>query len=133
LPLIAYAVADFLTFVGDRETVAFDCKDFDRIGNVLEVLRTKVAVTEHELLLHLIVNLSRNANAAGFRDAFKTGRNVHAIAVDIVALHNHVAKMHANAKYHRPLVGRPSIARGHLALNLSRAINRLDHAGKFCE
>src|ERR1700727_1457812 len=58
------AITDLLLFVGGREPVAMNGKDFDRFGDVLEMLAPEVTVAECEFLLHLVIGLTRNANAA---------------------------------------------------------------------
>ena len=86
-----------------------------------------------ELFLNLIVDLPRNANSAGLRDTFKTHSDVHAVAINIVAFHNHIAQMHADAQNQRT-VARQDWHCGHpFHADFRRAIDRLDDAGEFRE
>src|ERR1700733_5077960 len=125
------AIADLLLFVGCRETIAMNGKDFDRFGDVLELLRPKAAITERQFLFYLVVGLARNADAAAFGDAFETGGNIDAVAIDGVAFEDDVADVHADAKRHLAVALSASIARGHRPLNFSSATDAFDGAGEF--
>src|ERR1700683_3842362 len=63
------AIVDLLLLVGCSEAVAVNGKNFDCFGNVLEVLSAEISITKCEFLLHLVVGLTRNADAAMFCDA----------------------------------------------------------------
>ena len=114
------AITNFLPLIRHRQSIALAGKDFDWLGYVLKILQPESAIAECEFVLHLIVSLARDANTAMRRDAFKTGRNINAIAVQVVAFDDDVAKMHADAKDHAALSLRPSITGGHRTLNFSR-------------
>src|ERR1043166_162481 len=94
------AVTNILPFIRRRQSIALDGKDFDWLGYILEILWTESAIAECELFLLLIVSLARTANAAVLRDAFETGGNIDAVAVQIVVFNDDVAKMHADTKRH---------------------------------
>ena len=115
------------------EAVTLDRKYLYGIGNILQNPRTKAAIPQRELFHNLIVDLPRNANSAGLRDTFKTRRYVHAVAVNIVAFHDHIAQMHADAQNQRMAARSVRIAGIHVTLNFRRATDGLDDAGEFCE
>jgi hypothetical protein len=52
------AIANLLPFVGNRQTIAVDGEGFDRLRDVLEVLRSEVTVAQRQLVLHQIVGLA---------------------------------------------------------------------------
>jgi hypothetical protein len=91
------------------------------------------AIAEGKFLLHLIVGLTRNANAAAVSNSFEAGGNIDAIAVEIISFDDDVAEMHTNAERHLPLALRAGVARSHGALNLSRTADAFDDAGELDE
>jgi len=99
--------------------------------DVLQVLRSQTAVTQRQLVLHLIVGLPGNADTAALGDSFETGRDVDAVSVEIIALDDHVAEMHADAKCHLAVAARAAVARRHGPLDFGRAVDALDDAGEF--
>src|ERR1700691_3649455 len=125
------AITDLLLFVGCRETITMNRKDFDRFGDVLEPLGPKTAITERQLLFYLVVGLARNADAAAFGDTFETGGNIDAVAIDVFAFDDDVADVHADAKRHLAVALSASIARRHRPLNFSSATDAFDGAGEF--
>ena len=56
---------------------------------------TQVLEVEIQLVAHLIAHRAAKACSAGLCQSFKSRGQVHAVAVDVVALDDHVA----NAKY----------------------------------
>src|SRR5579863_135934 len=94
------AVANFLPLIGHCQAFPLDGKDLDRLRYVFEILWSETAIAKGDFLLHLIVGLTGDANAAVLRDAFETGGNIDAVAVQIVVFDDEVAKMHANTKRH---------------------------------
>jgi hypothetical protein len=58
-------------------------------------------------------------------------RDVHAVAVDVVALGDHIAQMHPDAKSEAPVFRHGSISCRHAALDLGRTFHRLDHAAEL--
>ena len=86
-----------------------------------------------ELVAHLIPHHPADADAARFRQGFKARRDVDAVAEDVVLVDNDVAEIDADAEIYAPLGWHAGVARGHLALHLDRASNRIDHARKLAE
>src|SRR5580704_1398913 len=120
------AVANFLPLVGCCQAIALDGKDFDRLRYVLEILRSETAIAKGDFLLHLIVGLTGDANAAVLRDAFEAGGNIDAIAVQVVVFDDDVAKMDADTKRHLAVARRTGIARRHGPLDFSGTRDAFD-------
>ena len=70
----------------------------DRPRDVLQLDFPLVQESNIEPITHLIVDLSRQGNATGISDRFDAGSNVYAVAHQIIALHNDVADMNADAQ-----------------------------------
>ena len=102
---------------------AGDRKHVDRPRHVLERDLALVLEADIELVAHLIVDLPRDRNAARLGDALDAGSDVDAVAHQIIALHNDVADMDADAQRQFPLrVG---------LLDCLRRLYRLHGTGKL--
>jgi hypothetical protein len=71
------------------------------------------------------------AYAGGFGERVQTRRDVDAVAVQVVAVDDHVAHVHADAKFHRPFVPEVGVPVGQKALELGSAQDGLDGAGEL--
>src|SRR6266404_4549930 len=70
-------------------------------------------------------------NTNGPRNALQSRRNVDAVAEDVVPFHDHIAQVHPNTEFDSAILRQVDIAIAHCALNLSRAPDRVYHAGEF--
>jgi hypothetical protein len=57
--------------------------------------------------------------------------DVYAVAINVVAVGDHVAEIDPDAKSQAALLGEIQIAVGHPALNFAGAAHRIDDAGEF--
>ena len=64
----------------------------------------------------------------GSARAFQPRRDVHAVAVDVVALDDDVAEVDTDAKANALVLGNARLAPGHGALDLDGALHGVDHA-----
>src|SRR5262249_22975664 len=99
--IVGSAIANLLPLVRDGQSVALDGKILDWLSDILEILRSETSIPERNFLLHLIVSLTRDANATAWRDALETGSNIDAIPIQVIALNDDITEMHADAKSHR--------------------------------
>src|SRR5262249_28057843 len=105
----------------------------NRVLDVLELLYAQVLEREIELLVDLLVNRLRHADAARARDRLQSRRDVHAIAVDVVILHDHIAKVYADSGLH-PLGWRAAGVGDRLGvLDRLRTAPRVDPAVELAE
>ena len=70
-------------------------------------------------------------DTAGFRDAFKTCRDVDPITEDVIIFEDNVSNVHAYAKLDTPVTLDGGITLCHPALNVKRATDRIHSARKF--
>src|SRR5262249_41875825 len=70
-------------------------------------------------------------DAARLSEPLKPVGDVHAVAVNVIALDDHVAKVDADAEVHTAIGRHARHAFGLDALDLDRAVQRLDHARKL--
>ena len=83
------------------------------------------------LVTHLLVRRVGNADAAGFRYAFEPGRDIHAVAQDVIAFDQHVAQIDADAKQHPPVLLNTRITVRHEFLDRYPALDRGYDRGKL--
>ncbi len=106
--------------------------DPDRLGDVLELCRAKVADREIEPALYLTIGVLGKADRARLAHALQARRDVDAIAHQVaVALLDHVAQVNADAEFDA-LFGRdPCVALDHGVLHFESAAHRVDDAAKL--
>ena len=72
-----------------------------------------------------------DADAARLGQRLQPRGDIDAVAVDVVAIGDHVAEVDADAEGDALVLGDVGIAVGHRPLYLDRAAHRIHHAGKF--
>jgi hypothetical protein len=122
------ALAGNSTAAEGESAVAIDAQ---RPGDIFEVLLADVFELGIELPADLAVGVFRDADAAGLGNAFEPGRDIDAIADDVVALREHVAKMDADAQIHPAIGPDPSIALRHQLLQRNGALHGADHRAEL--
>src|SRR5262245_4484391 len=108
-----------------------DSVNTNRPGNVLDGLLSQIVKAEAEFVLHLVVNHTRHHDAAGLGQGLKARRNIHAVAVNVVAIDNDVANVEADAELDSFFRRNVYIAIGHSALDVHRATHGINNAYKF--
>ena len=81
-----------------------------------------------DLALDLLVCGVAHSDAAGGRALLNARRDVHPVAVDVVALDDHVSEVDADAEHDPPAIGHVGVALGHAALDGNRAFHSVDDA-----
>lgn len=105
--------------------------DLHRLGDVLQVLQSKIVVGHIDLAANLPVGVIRDANAAGIGNALQPRRDIDAVAEDIAVIDDDVADMDADADID-PYVGlHIRVLSGHAALDFDGAAQRVHGAGKL--
>jgi hypothetical protein len=105
----------------------------NRFRNVLQSLRTQRSTNQGNFAFDLVVDLARDAHHARLRHCFQTCSNVDAIPQQVLALHDDIAYVDADAQPHPPgIVDRRSHRLG-LFLYRDRTARCLDRTGKLDE
>src|SRR6266851_2032323 len=102
-------------------------------GNVLHFLLASILVAQRELVSYLLIDSTGDADATGVGETLEAGGDVDPVAVDLLAIHHHIAEVHADAKFHAAVgwdIRVLSLERG---LNLDGALDRIHDAGEFGE
>jgi hypothetical protein len=81
-----------------------------------------------ELVPEVLLNTSRNADAARLRYPFQTCRYVHSITENVATIYDDIANIDANAELDFPLLRQAGIAFSHPALHVDGAAHGVDHA-----
>src|SRR5262249_41874815 len=107
-----------------HELFARDAVDADRLRNVLKLLLAEVHKRELHLAADVFMHLAGDANASRLCDAFKSGSNVDAVAVDAGVVKDDVTLIDADAEAQAAVFFHVSIALRHDTLDRHRALDR---------
>ena len=104
----------------------------DRLGDVLELGRAKIADGEVKPPLHLTIGVLGEADLAGSGDALNPRGDIDAVThqVPVAFLHD-VPEMDADTKLDAAFRGQACVALDHAGLHLNRATRRVDDAPKL--
>ena len=100
----------------------------ERSGNVLDLPLSQVREIQVDFAFDVIENSAGNAYAAGLGQPLETRGDVHAVAIDVVALDDDVAEVDADAQLNAPVFGHIGVAFAHRRLDVDRATDRVDDA-----
>src|SRR5215471_18934398 len=76
--------------------------DPHRLRDVLDPPLPEMLIYQGQLALDLVIDCPGDAQPPGLRQPFEAGGDIDALAVELVALHHHIAYVDANAKCHLP-------------------------------
>ena len=107
-----------------------DVPGVDRLVNGFDRLRAHFLEFEVEPGADLAVDVVGDADAAGLGQAFEPGRDVDPVAVDVVALDDHVAPIESDAKGHAAVLVLVPVPCRHPFLHRDRALDRIKDAGE---
>ena len=109
-------------------------KGSHRPCNVFELLVAQILEFILQLVAHLFICRTRQANPVRFGDTFQAGSNVDTVAHQVaVALLDDVADMDADAEFDAALGRHAGVALDHAVLHLDCAPHRVDHAAELDE
>src|SRR5260370_39275469 len=97
--------------------VEFDRIDFDRSGDILQILAPELPEMNPDLAFDLVARLTRYANAAAEGHVFKPRCHVDAIAENIAFVFDHVADMDAESKFDSLVNPHSGVSANHAALD----------------
>ena len=97
----------------------------------LSCLIAEIIEIERHLAPHMVEDGPRYENATGIGQAFETGRDVDAVAIEVAALDHHVAEIDPDAQYDLPVLRQAGVGRFHGLLQNDRALDRVDGAGEL--
>ncbi len=81
----------------------------------------------------MFMDVSRNTYPAGLGERLHACGHVHAIAVKIIAIDDHVAQAYTDTQGNPPIFGYVCVAPNESALDLDRALDRIIGASEFSE
>src|SRR6266481_2547460 len=100
-------------------------------GNVLDLLLAQILEDKGQPVAHVIMDRVGDEHSAGIGQGFDPRRDVDAVAIEIVALDDHVTEIDADAQLDAVVRRDIRVPLGHRLLDLDRTAHRIDHAGKF--
>src|SRR5207245_3395880 len=99
--------------------------------DILELLLADIGKFGLDFAAHLAERVLREPEATGLGDAFDPRRDIDAVAIEVVALDDHVAEIDADAQFDAVVCPDTSVPLGHRLLHFDRAAHRIDDARKF--
>ena len=90
-----------------------------------------ILVFQCELVPDLFVYGARDADTAGVGEALEARGDVDAVAVDLLAIHHHVAEVDPNAKLHPPVGWQICVLGRKRGPDLNRALDGIHYAGEL--
>jgi hypothetical protein len=107
--------------------------DPHRPCDVLDLLLAEILKEKGQPVAHVVVDRIGDEHPAGIGQGFDPGGDVDAVAVEVVALNDHVAEIDTDAQFDA-VVGRDiRVAFRHRVLDFDRAAHRVDDARKLDE
>src|SRR5471032_1003254 len=105
----------------------------DRPHDVLDSMIAAILDADGYLVAYLVGGGSRDEDAAGLRQTFNAGGDVHAVTIDILAIDDDVADVNSYPKLDPFIFSAAGIVLANRFLNLDRAGDGIDRAGEFDE
>jgi len=97
-------------------------------GDVLDLVLAKILVAKIELLLDLVEYRSCESDATRLGKRLQTRRNIHAIAKQVIALDDYVAKIDTDAQSHAAIFRQIGVVSFKFALDIDRTAHGFDRA-----
>ena len=116
-------------FLGFHPDPVYMRRSFD----VFELLFAEIVEIRFDLSLNLTKYIAGNQNATRVGERFQSRRDIYAIAIDIIVLHDHVAKIHADAELDTLDFFRVQISLRYAFLEGDGASHCVQNAGKLGE
>ena len=105
--------------------------DPHRPGDVLDLLLAQILEDKGQPVAHVVVDRIGDEHPAGIGQGFDPRGDVDAVAIEVVALDDHVAEIDADAQFDAAVRRDTGVPLGHRLLHRDRAAHRIDDAGKF--
>ena len=105
--------------------------DPHRPGDVLDLLLAKILKDKGQAVADMVMNGIGDEDAAGIGQGFDPGGDVDAVAIEVVALDDHVAEIDADAQFDAVVRRDARVALGHRLLHRDGTAHRIDDAGKL--
>ena len=105
--------------------------DPHRPGDVLDLLLAQILEDKGQPVADVVVDRIGDEHPAGIGQGFDPRGDVDAVAIEVVALDDHVAEIDADAQFDAAVRRDAGVPLGHRLLHLDRAAHRIDDAGKL--
>jgi len=105
--------------------------DPHRPCDVLDLLLAQILERKGQPGADVVVNGVGDEDATGVGEGFDPCRDVDTVAIEVVALDDHVAEIDADAQFDAVVHRATAVPLGHRLLHRDRATHRIDDAGKL--
>jgi hypothetical protein len=97
------------------------------LWDVLDGLLAEIIESEAELIEHLIADCRQDAGTADLSDVLESCGDVDAIAINVVAIYDHIADINAHTQLEAPIGSELLVAKDHCALHVDGTARRIDN------
>jgi len=108
-----------------------DSIDANGLGDILELLVSPVVESKVKLVGDMVAHRLGYRDPAAVRDTFKAGRDIDAVAKQILAFNDHIAQVDAHPKLDAAILRNLDIPSAHRALDDDGAFNGIHDAWEF--
>jgi hypothetical protein len=105
-----------------------DIVDSHRELDVLELLLANILERQVEPVADVVAHRLGHRHAAGLGNTFEPGRDIHAIAEQVVIVDNDVAKVDPDPEFDLPVVGDAIVPGAHVPLDFGGTFDRVHDA-----
>src|SRR5271170_6958975 len=105
--------------------------DPHRTGNVLDLLFAQILKDKGQPVADVVMNRIGDEHPAGIGQGFDPCGDVDAVAIEVVALDDHVAEIDPDAQFDAVVRAYTRVVLGHRLLHRDRAAHRVDDARKL--
>ncbi len=96
-----------------------------RLLDILDGLFSQILERQSQLVLDVVVDGFRDADASALGQSLDSGRNIDSIAVDPFPFHNHIPQVDADTKLHSAIFRQGSVPACEFLLDLNCALHRV--------
>src|SRR5271166_3709029 len=105
--------------------------DPHRPGNVLDLLLAEILKDKRQPIANVIMNRVGDEHPAGIGQGFDPCGDIDAVAIEVIALDDHVAEIDADAQLDAVVRRGAAVALRHRLLHFDRTAHGIDDAAKF--
>ena len=102
-----------------------------RLGDILDALFSDIVKSKRQPVTYVVADRTRDADAAWLGQSLQSRRDVDAVAIDVVTIGYHIAKINSGAEGDALVFGCRCVTVDHCSLDLCGAADRIDNARKF--
>src|SRR6266404_17668 len=102
------------------------------LGDVFGLMLTNISKFQRQVAIHLLKDISRDADTPGLRERLQARCDIDSVAVDrAVLVGNDVPEVESDAKLHAPVLSKLAVAACELSLDVGRTLDGFHRAVEY--